>query len=285
MTNAVTRHPSRIGNNGRVKIIDVHTHAFPDAVAAKAIPKLAKEADWTACGTGTVASLLESMDAAGVSVSVICSIATRPEQVQPIFDWSRQVRSERIVPLPSLHPKTPNVPEWVERFTGAGFPGIKLHPMYQQFTLDDACMDEIYSACARCGLFVEIHCGYDIAFAGDESADPIRVRRVLDRHPDLKLVATHLGGWKRWEQVREHLLGSPAWLETSFSMEFMPHELLAEMISRHDPARVLFGTDWPWARQDRELDSLRRLPLPPEQIDRMLWANPAALLGIKDQGS
>ncbi|WP_211248521.1 hypothetical protein [Desulfobulbus elongatus] len=44
------------------------------------------------------------MARSGVERSVLCSIATRPEQFSPILDWSKAIRSERIEPFPSLHP-------------------------------------------------------------------------------------------------------------------------------------------------------------------------------------
>ncbi|MBU0961533.1 MAG: amidohydrolase, partial [Proteobacteria bacterium] len=83
-------------------IIDFHTHAFPDNVAAKAIPALEKEGDIKAKTSGTARSLLASMDRAGIDRSIICSIATRPEQFNSILDWSGQIRCERLIPLPSI---------------------------------------------------------------------------------------------------------------------------------------------------------------------------------------
>ena len=82
-------------------IIDFHTHAFPDRVATAAIPALEAEGNIRAHLDGTVAGLLASMDRAGIDQSVVCSIATRPEQFEPILHWSRAIRSERIIPLPS----------------------------------------------------------------------------------------------------------------------------------------------------------------------------------------
>ena len=70
-----------------MRIIDVHTHAFPDALAERAIAGLADRCGCRPHGDGTVAGLVEAMDAAGVDVSVICSIATQPEHVGSILRW------------------------------------------------------------------------------------------------------------------------------------------------------------------------------------------------------
>jgi len=76
-------------------IIDIHTHAFPDHIAAAAIPALEKEGDIKAYLNGTVSALLASMDRSGFDQSVLCSIATRPEQFASILDWSKAIRSLR----------------------------------------------------------------------------------------------------------------------------------------------------------------------------------------------
>ena len=88
-------------------IIDMHVHAFPDALAQRAMAALEGPTDWKAIGDGTVGGLLRSMDAAGIDASVICNIATKPSQVEPIFQWCTQIASERIIPFPSVHPRDP----------------------------------------------------------------------------------------------------------------------------------------------------------------------------------
>ena len=259
--------------------IDVHAHAFPDAVAAKAIPQLEAGADWKAVGDGTVAGLLASMDAAGVERSVICSIATKPTQHQPILDWSLAIRSQRIVPLASVHPGAPDAADWVDRIADAGLAGIKLHPMYQDFAADEGRMDPIYAAAQRRGLIVTIHSGRDIAFAPDDDrASPARLRAVIDRHPALRFLCTHFGGWRDWEEVSRLLIGTPVLVETSFSLHWLDKAQAAEMIHRHGAGKFLFGTDWPWNRQDREIAAIEALGLSPQQTRAVLYDNAAALL-------
>ena len=89
-------------------IIDFHAHAFPDALAERAIAHLEKEGNARAFLDGRLSSLLASMDSAGIGRAVVCSIATKPDQFAPILNWSRQIASARIVPLPSVHPKGPD---------------------------------------------------------------------------------------------------------------------------------------------------------------------------------
>jgi len=262
--------------------IDAHVHAFPDGLAARAIGALEAGCPWKAVGDGTIGGLLRSMDHAGVEISLVCAIATKPEQVEGILNWCRSIRSERIRPLPSVHPGTPDAPGWVRRIADEAFVGIKLHPMYQDFHLDDPRMDEVFAAAEQRGLLVTSHCGRDIAFPPDDDrASPARAARVVLRHPCLKLICTHLGGWRAWGEVEEHLVGRAVYLETSFSLEQLSPRRAADMIRRHGENRVMMGSDWPWTSQTDEVRNIRSLPLTEDAKRRILSANASDLLGIK----
>lgn len=263
--------------------IDIHTHAFPDSIAKRAIASLEAGSEWKALGEGTVSALLKSMDKADVDLSVLCTIATKPDQVEGIVKWCKQIRDERIEPLPSVHPKTPEAARWVRRFAGEGFVGIKLHPMYQDFAADEARMDEIYGAAAEAGLFVECHCGRDIAYPPDDDrATPQRFRNIIDRFPALTLVCTHMGGWRMWDEVEACLLGANIYIETSFSLAQLGPQRAASMIRRHGAGKVLFGTDWPWSDQAGELEIVRGMGLSKNELAGLLWGNAGRLLKFSE---
>ncbi len=241
--------------------IDFHTHAFPDQVAASAIPALEKKGNVKAYLNGTVDDLLVSMDRAGIEQCVICSIATRPEQYRPILDWSRAIRSPRIIPFPSVHPADPKLGAHIDRIAALGFKGIKLHPYYQDFFLDDPDLDPLYRAIADQGLLLVVHTGLDIGFPPDDRAAPQRILNLVRRLPTLRLVTTHLGGWNMWDEVRRTLIGLPIYMELSFSLDFLDQIRLRDMIESHPPGYILFGSDSPWADQATTLKMLDRLGL------------------------
>src|SRR5512139_720681 len=118
-------------------IIDFHTHAFPDALAERAIKTLEEEGGIKAHLDGRVPSLLSSMDTHGIEKSVVCSIATKPSQFAPILKWCKEIQSERIIPFPSFHPVDPDFCERIIKVKGEGFKGIKFHPYYQDFALNE----------------------------------------------------------------------------------------------------------------------------------------------------
>ena len=144
--------------------IDIHTHAFPDSLAKRAIPQLQSAAQWRAVGDDAIRGLLESMDQADIDMSVVCAIATKPVQVKDIFKWCRKIADERIIPLPSVHPQTKDAAGWVRKFADEGFAGIKLHPLYQGFAADDEQASPIFEAAAECELVVAIQGLRDVAY-------------------------------------------------------------------------------------------------------------------------
>jgi predicted TIM-barrel fold metal-dependent hydrolase len=259
--------------------IDIHTHAFPDEIADRAITKLEAAAHWQAVSRGKVSELLKSMDDNDIDVSCVCTIATKPDQPEGILKWCEKIRTDRIEPLPSVHPNTPDPIRWIERFAEGGFAGIKLHPMYQDFNFDDPKMDEVYAACAENGLFVQTHCGLDIAWSDDDRrAAPDKMRNVADRHPNLILVCTHMGGWRGWDEAEKYLVGAPVFLETSFSLGDLGPKRAADIIHRHGAERVMFGTDWPWASQKAELETFAQLGLTDSETRSVLYETAANLL-------
>jgi len=259
-------------------IIDFHTHAFPDAVAAKAIPSLEKVGKIKAHTTGTVESLLASMDLAGIDRSLICSIATRPEQFAPILDWSRQVRGNRLIPLPSIHPDDPECVKRVYTVQQEGFVGIKMHPFYQNYSLNEQRLDPLYTALSDTGLMLVVHCGYDIAFPRTRRADPAAILNLQKRFPQLRLISTHFGGWDIWDEVEEILIGKNIYMEISFALHYLKEEQMVRMLNNHPSDYLLFGSDSPWVDQMECISRLKALPLKTKLLTGILGDNAQRLL-------
>lgn len=258
---------------------DFHTHAFADRIYERAMQALKEGSGIEPFHNGSIAGLMASMDQAGIWRSVVLSIATKPEHADVILDWSLSIASERIVPFASVMPTDKNAARDVRRIAAAGIKGLKIHPYYQHFFMDEPAMDPFYEAVTECGLVLVSHTGYDVAYPDREDlATPERTARVIARHPDLRLVAAHFGGWEDWDAVERYLLGKPVWLETSFLAEMCDRERARRMFLSHDPSRLVFGSDSPWVGQKEEMARLRGLDLPPELLEAVLEKNAASLL-------
>lgn len=260
--------------------VDFHTHAFPDFLAPRAIPLLEEKGGIKAKLDGKISSLLKSMDEAGIEISVVCSIATRPEQFTSILEWSKDIRSPRIIPLPSFHPQDKEVKEKIEIIKKEGFKGIKLHPYYQDFYVDEEHMFPIYEKIEEEGLLLVLHTGFDFAFPRERRADPEKILKVCKKFPSLKLITTHLGGWEDWEEVACHLLGKEIYMETSFSLKYLGREKVKEFLLKHPSDYLLFGTDSPWSDQKEEVEEISKLELPQKIFRKIMGENALKLLQI-----
>lgn len=259
-------------------IIDFHTHAFPDYMADKAIASLENAGKVKAQTTGTIDSLLQSMDHASIEKSIICSIATHPSQFEPILSWSSAIRSKRIIPLPSIHPADPKLLERLARIRDGGFLGIKMHPYYQDFELDEKRLFPLYEALSEASMILVVHCGYDIAFPKTRIADPAKILAVTSAFPDLKLIATHFGGWKIWDEVESMLIGKEIHMEISFALDYLSREQAKRMLTNHPREYILFGTDSPWDDQTRCVERVRQLGLERELEEAIFSKNAHQLL-------
>jgi predicted TIM-barrel fold metal-dependent hydrolase len=266
-------------------IIDFHTHAFPDEIAPRAMKKLLAEAPGAqAFLDGTITALSDSMKRNSISHSVVCCIATTPEQFTPIFNWCRKVQTEKIIMFPSIHPADTKWKERISQIKEAGFKGVKMHPYYQDFRLDEDRMLPIYEELTRCGLMLVVHTGYDIAFARDDRADCHRILKVTEMFPQLKFVTTHLGAWQQWDDVERVLAGKHIYMELSWSLEYLSAEQARRIILAQPADCVLFGTDSPWTDQGRTIELFKALKLPQELEKRILRDNAITLLGLCNKG-
>lgn len=263
-------------------IIDFHTHAFPDELAERAMKMLLEEGrkmfDVRAYLDGTLSSLISSMDKNNVEKSVVCSIATKPSQFDSIISWSRKAMSERVLPFPSFHPCDAGFAERISQIKTDGFKGVKFHPYYQDFVIDDEKFFPIYEQICEANLIVMMHTGFDLAFERKRIADPVRIVRLLEKFPELKLVTTHLGAWEDWDEVERVMVGKKIYMETSYSLEMLDKEKARRIILNHPKEYVLFGTDSPWTGQDGTLALLKGLHLGEERESLILRDNAVGLL-------
>lgn len=258
-------------------VIDFHTHVFPDALAEGAISALETQGDVKAHYDGTVGGLVGEMDRAGIDVSVVQPVATKPSQVATINDWSASLAGERIVPFGAMHPDLENPADEIRRMRELGLRGFKMHPEYQLFEPHEPRMDAIYDAAVDNRMIVLFHAGHDIGFETVRGT-PESFAEVLRTWPGLTVVLAHLGGFQVWDGVIEHVAGGDLWLDTAYTLGHLPDDGFVQLVRAHGADRVLFGSDGPWTDPAAELIHLRTLDLTPAEIEAICGGNAQRLL-------
>ena len=234
---------------------DIHTHAFHLKIAHKAVAHLNSAYDLACEGDGTVAHLLEQEDAVGIDRMALLCAATTPSQVIPANNYALELQRthpERVLAFGTVHPGFARWGEELDRLERNGIRGIKLHPDFQGFRLDDPALTPIFDACQ--GRFVLLmHVGSLLPLPQCPST-PYMVARLAAAFPRLTLVAAHFGGYRMWEHTLKGLPPSEnLWCDTSSTSPYASPELLRALIAHFPPDRLLFGTEWPLYSPEGEL--------------------------------
>lgn len=234
------------------EVCDAHAHIFPEAIAEKAVNSIGGFYSLDMFyNSGSPAALLEGGKRINASHYLVCSVATVPHQVHSInkFILSECEKHSEFVGLGTLHPDSPDTEQEIEKLIASGIKGIKLHPDFQQFNIDDKKAMKIYEM-AEGRLPVLIHMGdprYDYS-------RPYRLEKVIKAFPKLKVIAAHLGGYERWEEAITCLYSENVYFDTSSSLAFISPEFAKELILTYGADRVFFGTDFPMWDHVSELE-------------------------------
>lgn len=259
-------------------LVDFHAHAFPEKVADRAMEALAEAYALRPVARPTPAGLLSFREEAGVDVSVILPVATRPDQVRSINDWAAATCADRLVCFGALHPDFPDPAAEIDRLVASGVKGVKFQPQFQEFSPDEPRLWPMYEALEG-RMIVVFHSGQEIVDVPHVYAQPAALARVREAFPRLTLVVAHMGGYRMRREAREHLWGKPQYLETSFTWDLTEEEL-TEAIQLQGAERVLFGSDFPWGDARTDVARLSRLPLSQSEVEAIAWQNANRLLNL-----
>lgn len=261
-------------------LIDFHTHCFPDKIASNAIEKLSYASGGLEPFTdGTVKGLKNLMEESSVDISVVLNIATNPRQQKNVNDFASLINGENIVSFGSVHYGSPDVFEELERIKAMGLKGVKLHPDYQGFEVDDIKMKPIYKKISDLGLITVFHSGKDYGFGPPYGNTPEKLSKALLWFSS-PVVAAHWGGVACYEDVLKHLCGKDVYFDTSFGYSMMPKFYAQKIVDKHGADKILFGTDTPWHNAKMELRLINSLEISIEDKEKIFYKNAEKLLGI-----
>ena len=259
-----------------MEIIDVHTHCFPDYLAEKAINTLKKDSNTVgshAYHDGTIRGLEGSMDKAGSTRAVIQTIATNPDQAGNILQWALKIKNEKFEPFISIHQDNKNYKELLATAKDNNIIGIKVHPHYQGFMADDEKLFPLYEAYCKYDFIVLFHSGKDFAFPGQDNASVTRMKRIIKKFPEMKIILAHYGAYREWDEVLDLLAGKDIYFECSFVLKEAGETILLKILEKTSEDRILFGTDSPWADQEEAVGLLKNVPVSDEVKEKIFYKN------------
>ena len=250
-----------------MNIIDIHTHIYPDEIAVKATDSIRDFYDIHGGRMdGTVSTLLERSRLAGIGRQVTLPVAVRPDRVRSINDFIRRQADlhRQFIPFGTVHAAMEDVGWETERILSMGMKGIKLHPDFSRFGLDDERLFPMYET-VRGKIPVIFH-------MGDKRYDwshPYRLRRLLELFPGLEVIAAHFGGYSMYETAYELLYDTDCVMDISSSMMFMAEGVAEKYIGIYGAERMAYGTDYPLWDPVTEVEAFQKLKLTPDQFDQI----------------
>jgi uncharacterized protein len=190
--------------------------------------------------TMTADGMRERMLAAGVAKSIVFPLNdpnARDDYSGPndVVWKAYEDHPGCFVPFFRLNPHLDYEKEF-ERCVERGFAGLKLHPVSQQFELDDKRARRLLGMAARAGLPVLIHTG----FAMQRVVKPLLP--TIEAHPELRVILGHASMVEVLEATRAFADNPNVLFETSV----VSAKDLYVLFSAVDASRVCYGSDIPY---------------------------------------
>lgn len=263
-----------------MEIIDAHAHIYPEKIAQKATLAIGEFYDIKmAMPSGVPERLLEKGKSAGISRFIVHSCATKAVQVRSINEFIKKEIDEHkeFLGFMTLHQdlSEEEVSEEVEWCIKNGFKGVKLHPDFQKFNIDDESVEKFYRIIGD-RLPILFHTGDDRY----DFSKPIRLANVARKYKKVNFIGAHFGGYRCWDQVDCYKGLDNVFFDTSSSLPFISVETAEKLISKFGAEKYFFGTDFPMWDAKEEIERFNKLNLTEKQRENIFARNIKNLLKI-----
>ena len=263
-----------------MEIIDAHAHIYPEKIAEKATSTIGSFYNIKMeMPAGTVDRLLEDGKKSGITRFVVHSVATTAHQVRSINEFiKREIDAHpEFIGFITLHQDLTEeqmVAE-IDWAIANNMRGIKLHPDFQKFNIDDEAAEKFYRA-TEDKLPILFHIGDDRY----EFSKPYRLAKMAKKYPNTTFIAAHFGGYRCWEDSYAYLGLENVYFDTSSSLPFIDIKKARELIDAYGADKFLFGTDFPMWDASCELERFNKIPLTEKEKEMILFENAKRLLKL-----
>ena len=262
------------------KVINSHCHIYPSKIAAKAVMGIRDFYDLHMSLNGTVDDLIEDGNKVGVVHYLIHSVATTPKQVKSINEFiSFEVKNHPglFTGFGTLHPDSEDIEGDLDHIIELGLKGVKVHPDFQQFALNEERAFKMGESINERGLPIMIHCG-DFRY---NYSNPEQLMPFLDKFSDMTVIGAHFAGWSMWEEATEKLAGREnLYVDLSSSLYALSPETALKLIHAYGSDRVLWATDYPMWDSKSEMEYFNKIDLTQKERSQILYENASKLLTL-----
>ncbi len=267
-----------------MEIINAHAHIYPNKIAKKATDTIGEfySLDMQV-PAGTPELLLERGLKAGVSKFVVHSCATKAHQVRAINEFIKEEINlhKEFIGFMTLHQDLTEreITDEVEWCLKQGFKGIKLHPDFQKFNIDDESVEKIYRVVSEIDkpFPILLHTGDDRY----EYSKPFRLAKMAKKYKKAYFIGAHFGGYRCWDDVDVYLGLDNVYFDTCSALPFISKERAVNFINKFGVEKFFFGDDFPMWDIEEELERFFKLNLSDDSNEKILGLNIKNFLQIK----
>ncbi|MCL2140980.1 MAG: amidohydrolase family protein [Dehalococcoidia bacterium] len=276
-------------------IIDCHTHIFPREIIQHREQYLAQDANFAAlyrnsnARLATIEELLDSMDNAGIDMSIVCGFAwSNMALCKQGNDYILEAISrypQRLVGLVTVAIEEPSAAiSELNRCAERGALGLgELRPPKNSLsTAIDKHWTPLVNTLTEKNLLCLMHASEPVGhqYPGKGNLTPERIYPFIKCFPNLKIILAHWGGglpfYNLMPEVAKNL--SNTWFDCAATSFLYDNSIYSCVCSLIDIQHVLFGSDYPLISQSRALENFHKSAIPPQLKSAILGENALKLI-------
>jgi hypothetical protein len=274
-------------------LADVHTHFLPPRMMRRVWEYFEAGgpligSPWPIRYRWPDAERLQHLRAMNVQLFSALAYAHRPDMAADLNAWTMEfsLSTKGCLPSATFYPE-PGAAGYVADALRAGARIFKLHLQVGGFSPVDPLLDPVWPLVSEAGTPVVVHAGHMPVAARHTGPGPIG--ELLNRHPDLTVIAAHMGApdyvpFLDLAEQYENVYLDTTMIFTGWTEEFPPAELprVRDLGLR---GKVLLGSDfpnipYPYAQQ---IAGLAGLGFGEDWIRAVCWGNAMALFHVDEQ--
>lgn len=263
-----------------MEIINAHAHIYPEKIAQKATVSIGDFYHLNMeIKAGTAENLIQDGASCKVSRYVVHSVATTAHQVRSINEFIKRemdLHSE-FIGFITLHQdmSEEEIASEIEWAIDNGFKGIKLHPDFQKFNIDDENVEKFYRQASN-KLPILMHMGDDRF----EFSRPKKLVSMAKKYPAVNFIAAHFGGYRCWDDAHLYKGLPNVYFDTCSSLAFITPLRAKEIIDMLGADKFFFATDFPMWDTKSEIEKFNKIPLLQKEREMIFAKNIKKLLKL-----
>lgn len=274
-----------------MKIIDAHAHFFPDPLY-KAIWKWFERHGWQVRYQVMADEAVTLLRSQGISRFTVLNYAHKAGMSEALNHWTYEFcqKYPEAIPFGAVH-QDDDIPKVLDTcFRRYHFHGIKFHCHVAAIPPDDELLFPLYEGIIQHDKVLTLHAGNGPSLEGYKEktakvSGARRVRKVLQRYPNLKLIMPHLGA-EEFDAFFDLMEEFPnLWMDTTMICSgYFPNKIPWKNLEKFS-SRILYGSDFPNIPYEMttEAKNIQASILSPEAKKNILCKNAIRLLKLSSE--